>query len=109
MGIRRWAEGLSPRESRLLIRLFGGTAAQGARIVATGGQNLTISNEINYLRGAVPGATPSLPANVGERRSNTVFASVCSFGVDFAPEAASSTLTTVVLQSAENPMKQGVA
>ena len=94
---------------RLLTHFFAETAALKVRIVTAGGKNFPIFNEINGWRAAVPGATPSLPANVGERRSNTVFASVCSFGVDFVPEAASPSLTTVVLQSAENPMKQGVA
>ena len=109
MGIRRWAEGLSPREPSLLIRLFAGTAAHGMRIVTTGEQNLPIFNEINGWRGAVPGATPFLPANVGERPSIRLFASFFGFGVDFAPEAASPSLTTAVPQSAEKPLKQGVA
>ena len=109
MGIRRWAERLSLREPSLLIRLFDGTAAPRVRIVTTGEQNLPIFNEIKGWRGAVPGATPYLPVNVVQRPSNTLFASVCSFGVHFVPEAASPSQTSVVPQSAENLMKQGVA
>ena len=95
--------------TRLLIRLFGGTAAHGVRIVTTGGQNFPIFNEINGWRGAVPGATPFLPVNVAQRPPNTVFATVCSFGVRFAPEAASPSPTDEAAKNAEKPMKQGVA
>ena len=77
---------------RLLTHLFAGTAAHRVRIVTLGDQNLPIFNEINGWRGAVPDATPALPANVGERRSIRLFASVCGFGLDFGHRAASLSL-----------------
>ena len=54
-----------------MICFFAGTAAHRVRIVITGGQNFPIFNEINGWRGAVSDATPSLPANVAQRPSNT--------------------------------------
>ena len=75
-----------------MIRLFAGSAARAVRIVTTGGKNFPIFNEINGWRGAVPDATPALPANVGERRSIRLFASVCGFGLDFGHQAASLSL-----------------
>ena len=101
--------GRQPRTHRPLSCSFAGTAAQGVRIETTAEQNLPIFNEINGWRGAVPVATPFLPANVVQRPSNTVFASACSFGAYSALLAAFPSPTDKTAQSAENPMKQGVA
>ena len=56
-------------------------------------------------RGAMPGATPSLPFNASQTRSIRVFAHVCGLGVRFPHLAGSAHITLLSPTTIGNPNK----